>query len=85
MPSVYQYRICRQFLQKKLWLAADRVALFFQEGQGELVFCAIPLFIAAVAFGLFFTAFFANLGSNVLLLLFTVAEAGSADDYRLFF
>ncbi len=55
------------------------------KGQGELVFCAVPLFIAAVAFGFFFAALFTNVGSNVLLLLFTVAEAGSAGDYGLFF
>jgi len=63
----------------------NRGELFLQKGQGELVFCAMPFFITAVAFDFFFTAFFAYLGSNVLLLLFTVAEAGSAGDYRLFF
>jgi len=63
----------------------NRRGLFFLKGQGELVFCAVPLFIAAVAFGFFFAALFTNVGSNVLLLLFTVAEAGSAGDYGLFF
>ena len=59
--------------------------LFFQKGKGELVFCPAPFLIAAVAFGFFFAAFFANVGGNVLFLLFAVAEAGSAFDYRLFF
>ncbi len=59
--------------------------LFFQKGQGELIFRAVPFFIAAVAFCFFFTSFFADIGSNVLLLLFTVTETGPAVDYGLFF
>jgi hypothetical protein len=59
--------------------------LFFQKRHGELIFGAMPFFIAAVAFCGFFTAFFANVSGNVLLLLFTVAETGSAFDGWLFF
>jgi hypothetical protein len=50
-----------------------------------LVFCAAPFFVAPVASGLFFGAFFANVDSNILLLLFTVAEAGSTGVDRRFF
>ena len=85
MPLVYQYRIWQWLFQKKLCRASDKKGLFFLEGQGELVLCAMPFLIAAVAAGLFFAAFFADVDSNVVLLLFTVAEAGFAGYRWLFF